>query len=219
MGVNFGVNFFAFDTRLEWLKARGRTIGGSDAACLVGMNPWKSNVDLYHSLTSMEEPEEQTNPAMEYGTKAEAPLRELFKVDHPELIVRYKENNLWTNDDFPFGHASLDGWIEDPEENKIGVLEIKTATIQNAAQGEKWRDSIPDNYYCQLLWYMGLCDFDFAYLRAQLKSGYGWATQLVEFRIDREECQEDIDILFGMAKKFWHYVEIGQEPPLILPEV
>ena len=30
-----------------WLKARMYGIGGSDASAIVGMNPYKSNIDLF----------------------------------------------------------------------------------------------------------------------------------------------------------------------------
>ena len=40
------VEMKTFETREEWLKAR-TLIGGSDAACILGKNPWKSNVELW----------------------------------------------------------------------------------------------------------------------------------------------------------------------------
>ena len=32
----------------EWLMARREGIGGSDAACILGINPWKSSIQLYN---------------------------------------------------------------------------------------------------------------------------------------------------------------------------
>lgn len=34
-----------------WLKARMYGIGGSDASAIVGMNPYKSNIDLFEEKT------------------------------------------------------------------------------------------------------------------------------------------------------------------------
>ena len=34
-------------SRKEWLGKRSKYIGGSDCACILGLNPYKSNVDLY----------------------------------------------------------------------------------------------------------------------------------------------------------------------------
>jgi predicted phage-related endonuclease len=40
-----------YDTREEWLKARKSYIGGSDAAAVLGMNPWMSNTELWEIKT------------------------------------------------------------------------------------------------------------------------------------------------------------------------
>ena len=34
------VKMLTFDSREEWLKGRGRTIGGSDASAVIGLNRW-----------------------------------------------------------------------------------------------------------------------------------------------------------------------------------
>ena len=52
----------------EWLKHRER-IGGSDAAAIVGMNPYKSNVELWQIKTGQVVPEDISNkPYVKYGT-------------------------------------------------------------------------------------------------------------------------------------------------------
>jgi putative phage-type endonuclease len=139
------VKMQTFDSREAWLKQRGLRIGGSDAACLIGMNPWKNNVQLFrekmHTVV-----DEIDNDAMAYGREAEPVLRKLFALDHPELKVMYEENNLWTNDMYPFAHASLDGWIS-PDESGGGIIEIKTATIRSRIQAQEWDGRIPNNYY------------------------------------------------------------------------
>jgi predicted phage-related endonuclease len=40
-----------FNNRDEWLKGRGHTIGGSDASAVVGMNPYKTNEQLWLEKT------------------------------------------------------------------------------------------------------------------------------------------------------------------------
>ena len=37
--------------REEWLKERKKGIGGSDAATVLGKNPWKTNVELWEEKT------------------------------------------------------------------------------------------------------------------------------------------------------------------------
>ena len=134
-------------SREEWLANRDR-IGGSDASCIVGMNPYRTNVELWKIKTGQLEPEDISEKSfVKYGTEAELHLRELFKLDFPEYQVFYEENNMFINDRFPFAHASLDGWITETiiahdgsEIIKKGILEIKTTNIIQSMQKEKWKD-------------------------------------------------------------------------------
>ena len=41
-----------------WLKARGYGIGGSDASAILGMNPYKSNIELFEEKTGRLLPED-----------------------------------------------------------------------------------------------------------------------------------------------------------------
>ena len=139
------VEMKVLNSREEWLKERGSRIGGSDAACLIGLNPWKSNVQLFREKMHPENVKEMDNEAMAYGREAEPLLRRLFELDHPDHRIIYVENNLWMNDKYPFAHASLDGWTS-RDEYCGGVLEIKTATIRSRIQAQDWEGRIPNNY-------------------------------------------------------------------------
>lgn len=155
----------------EWLRARTK-IGGSDASAIVGMNPYKTNVDLFKEKAYGIEPEDISDkPYVKYGTAAEKHLRELFKLDYPQYQVGYVENNMFTNDKYQWAHASLDGWLLDPDGRK-GVWECKTTNILQSRQKEKWDHRIPDNYYIQVLHYLMVTEFDFVVLKAQLKSEF-----------------------------------------------
>ena len=211
------------NNREEWLKARADRIGGSDAASVIGLNPYKSNVQLFREKTGKEFPKDVGNEtAVRYGVRAEPLLRELFRLDHPDLILRYQEDNIWTNDDLPFAHASLDGWFT---ENDIvtGVLEIKTATIQNAKQDRDWINHIPNNYYCQVLWYMMVTGAQFAYVQALLRWERNktlYREEVKCYKIERcPHLEEEIQFLSDSGSKFWEQMKTGEEPPLILPKV
>ncbi|MEG1781609.1 MAG: YqaJ viral recombinase family protein [Clostridium sp.] len=61
-----------FSGREEWLAARKNHIGGSDASACVGMNPYKSNVELWKEKMGIRIPEDISDkPYVQYGTKAE----------------------------------------------------------------------------------------------------------------------------------------------------
>ena len=141
-------------SREEWLKARRNHIGGSDASACVGMNPYKDNVQLWEEKTGLVLPDDISGrDYVLYGTQAEEHLRALFAMDFPEYQVSYHENNMFLNTDYPWMHASLDGELTD-REGRRGILEIKTTNILQSMQKEKWRERIPDNYFCQVLHYL-----------------------------------------------------------------
>lgn len=100
-------------------------------------------------------------------------------------------------------------------------MEIKTTNILQGMQRDRWLDKIPDNYYCQILHYLAVTEYDFVVLKAQLKSE--WAKELrIETRhyfIERKDVEEDIKYLVEAEKKFWDSVVSGRRPGLILPAI
>ena len=206
--------------REEWLKNRTK-IGGSDASAIVGLNPYKTNVDLWMEKTRQAVPEDISDkPYVQYGTQAEMHLRGLFRLDFPQYIVEYVDNNMFLNDEYPWAHASLDGWLTDQDGRK-GILEIKTTEILQSMQKEKWNHQIPDNYYIQILHYLMVTGFDFAVLKAQLKTVFNGVPylQTKHYFIERSDVEEDIQYLANEEKKFWKQVQERKEPALILPEI
>lgn len=209
-----------FPSREEWLQARHSYIGGSDAAAILGLNPWKTNVDLWEEKTGRKEAADiSDNEAVKFGSLSEPYLRELFKLDNPDLDVRYVENNMFINDTYPWAHASLDGWMKD-KEGRAGILEIKTTTIQNFASIKKWENKIPDNYYCQILHYFLVTGFDFAIVKARLKFDFeNPYCQIRHYRIERQDCENDIILLMDAERRFAESIKNDIRPSLLLPEI
>lgn len=208
-------------SREEWLQARKNHIGGSDASACVGMNPYKSNVELWEEKSGLRLPEDISKKEyVIYGTKAEEYLRELFTLDFPAYQVFYDDNNMFLNSDFPWMHASLDGELVDQNGRK-GILEIKTTNLLQSMQKEKWKDRIPDNYFCQVLHYLAVTGYEFVVLKAQLKSEWGGELRITtkHYFIERKDVEEDIKYLVDAEKRFWNCVESGRRPDLILPAI
>lgn len=205
----------------DWLKKRCYGIGGSDASAIIGMNPYKSNIDLFEEKTGRRIPEDISDkPYVQYGTRAEPLIRQLFALDYPEYAVEYHGDYILRCVEYPFLQASLDGELTDTE-GRRGVLEIKTTNILQSMQKEKWRDRIPDNYYIQVLHYLIVTGYDFAILRAHLRSDWGddRRTMIRNYFIERNEVEGDLVTLLNEEIKFWEYVESGRKPPLILPQI
>lgn len=211
----------ALESHEDWLMERKNRIGGSDAAAVIGLNPYMTNQDLFWFKTGEKEQEDIGDKwYVKYGIDAEPLLRKLFALDFPQYEVFYGENNLFVNEKYPFAHASLDGWLKDADGND-GVLEIKTTNIVSSAQKALWNERIPDNYYAQILHNMAVMDAEFAILKAQLK----WEInenvfmQTKHYTFTRAEVSEDIAYLMDEEKKFWVKKEAGELPALILPSI
>lgn len=214
------VHMATFRDRRDWLQHRTR-IGGSEAAAVLGMNPWMTNVDLWRQKKGLTTRKEIGDlAAVEYGKQAEEHIRAIFALDHPSLVVHYEPENLWTNDAMPWAHASLDGWMDGPEGK--GVLEIKTTNVTPASAKKKWDGMIPQNYFAQILHYMAVTEADFAILKALQRYGYGEDDVfqvMKEYRIEREEVEDDIRALMEAEREFWESLQGNEEPALILPEI
>ena len=90
------VEMIILNSHDEWLSNRQR-IGGSDAATVLGLNPWKNNVTLWMEKTGMTAAEDISDkPYVKYGHEAEPMLRNLFALDFPEYQVDYVDNNINT---------------------------------------------------------------------------------------------------------------------------
>lgn len=212
-----------FNSRDEWLEGRGVTIGGSDASSIVGMNPYKTNIELWEEKTGRKKPADISDkPYVKYGIEAEALLRELFKLDFPQYKVMYEENNMFNNPKYPLAHYSADGWLID-EDGRMGLLEIKTTNILQSQQKEKWNQRIPDNYYIQLLHGLMVTEASFAILKAQLKSEFNGEIylQTKHYYIDALDpaIQADIEYLKHAEMAFFENLKEDIKPALLLPEI
>lgn len=205
----------------DWLHARSGRIGGSDAAAILGCNPWMTNVQLWrYKIGEAKQKDISDKEVVKYGNNAEPLLRQLFVLDFPQYEVLYEENNIFFNDKIPWAHASLDGWLVDKETGRKGILEIKTSNIIQSSQKEKWKNRIPDNYYIQVLHYLMVTGFDFAVLKAQLKYDYSDVMlNTRHYKIEREEVLEDIEFLKKAEKEFFEYIKNDMQPPLVLPMI
>ena len=208
-------------TRADWLEERKKGIGGSDAATILGLNPYKTTIELWEEKTGRKDaPDISDKPYVKYGTQAEDLLRQLFALDYPQYIVTHEENTIIKHPEHPFLFASLDGKLLDVATGKEGILEIKTTNILQSTQKEKWKDKIPDNYYCQVLHYLNVTSCSFAILKAQLKYDYGGEIRLEtkHYYIDRKDVEDDIKLLQEKEIQFWkEYIEKDKRPSLVLP--
>ena len=211
-------------THEEWLQERKKGLGASDADTIIGVNKWKSNIELWEEKVGIREAEDISHkPQVKYGHDAEPYLRALFALDHPELRVTYESPyKMIFSDELPFIFATPDGELEELQTGRRGGLEIKTTEIKSPRQWDEWNGRIPDQYYSQVCHQMLAAGWEYVWLLAQIK----WTTKeghkrkdTREYLIERYEVEDDIAYLKPAEIKFWHQVQTKQKPSLILPTI
>lgn len=215
-----------YKTQEIWLKSRLKGIGGSDASAVVGYNPYKTNVDLWEEKCGLKKPIDiSEKPYVKFGHNAEPLMVDFFNLDYPQYEVNYNNNfRVNYNDNYNFIFCTRDCDLVDKETGEKGALEIKTTEVLSSMHREKWKDHIPDNYYCQVLQYF-ITDNElkFVWVKARIKSDFGNGdirATIRHYYFTREQCKEDINWLLEKEVDFWkNNIEKQIRPAVILPEI
>lgn len=180
----------------EWLERRKHTIGGSDAAAIVGLNPYSSQYSLFAEKTG-KIPGFAGNLATEVGTFLEEFVAKKFEQETGKKVRR--ENAFIYNDEYPWAHANVDRVIC----NENALLEIKTTDSLNL---KKFKNGeYPANYYCQAIHYLSVTGKDRCYLAVLIgNKEFKW------FTIERDE--EEIAALMTAEADFWELVKKDTPP-------
>lgn len=195
------VKIFSYENREQWHNLRGIGIGGSDIGAIIGVNKWKSPIDIYIDKTEGKK-EEEFNRFAYFGQKLE-------KFVFEEFQIRHKNMNCYT---VPYTIkrgvcvANVDGMIYDKDKDRYGVLELKTTSAYNK---DEWTgDTVPQSYYAQVQHYLYVTGLSFAYI-ACLVGGNDYK----EFYIERS--LEDIDYIQEKATDFWKNHVVKKIPPML----
>lgn len=209
-----------FETREDWLNGRMNSIGASEAAAVIGISPFLSNIDLWRKKTGRALGTDlKDNASVDYGVRMEPVLREFFAADHPEMDISYSPFDILYQSEVPWITATLDGEILEKATGRKGVLEIKTVQATSRRVWETWREAIPKYYYAQLCHQLNATGFDFSILFALMKKIDGDA-ELRAYRFERTECSIDMEYLLRQETSFWKdYVCKNVQPARILPEI
>ncbi|WP_186824495.1 YqaJ viral recombinase family protein, partial [Bacillus licheniformis] len=137
--------------RQAWLEARRRGIGGSDVSAILGLNKWKSPIQLYMDKIGESPLEDNESEAARLGNLLEDIVAQEFS-RRKGLKVK-KRNAILQHEKYPYFLANVDRLIVGRKEG----LECKTATVYKR---DEWTaDSVPDAYFVQCQWYMSVTGF------------------------------------------------------------
>ena len=181
----------------EWLEHRRKSIGGSDAASIIGLNPWCSPYAVWADKLGKIPPKED-NEAMRLGRDLEDYVAKRFTEKTGKKVRR--ENSIIVNPDYPFAHANVDRLVIGEDAG----LECKTTSILNL---KKFKNGeYPEQYYVQSVHYMMVTGAKKWYI-AVLVLGVDFYV----FEIERDEGE--ILALAQSEVAFWDYVHRKSPPP------
>lgn len=185
-------------SREDWLEHRRTSIGGSDAAAIIGLNEWASPYSLWADKTGRLPPKED-NEAMRQGRDLEEYVAKRWEEATGKKVRRC--NAILKNSDYPFAHANID---RDVIGENAG-LECKTTSIMRLKEFKS--GEYPAAYYAQCVHYMAVTGAERWYLGVLvLNQGF------YHYVIERD--QAEIDALMEAERQFWSYVQGDAPPPV-----
>lgn len=196
----------------QWYDYRMNGIGASEVASVMGLNPYKSSIELFYEKIGQKPISREENAAMFWGTELESVIAEKWQYYDPNepgqeamirnfraaMVVRKCErvNRYISNPAFPHLFVSLDRRIHKQSEIGEGALEVKTISGFSANQ---WESGIPPMYIVQLQTQLMACDFNYGEL-VILKDGR-------HFEVYPFEKNETIQTAIAeRTKTFWDLV-------------
>lgn len=139
--------------RQHWLSERRRGLGGTDAAAILGVHPWKTAFEVWAEKTGRM-PDVEQSKAMKWGNLLEDPIAEEY--------MRQTGRKLWKPDRL-MAHPTHACIIGTPDRLVIGEergVDVKTSgAYQMKHWGTEETDEIPRHYIVQAAHYMAITGF------------------------------------------------------------
>ncbi|OZY44296.1 YqaJ viral recombinase family nuclease [Pseudomonas lundensis] len=192
--------------REEWLVVRKQGIGSSDAAAAVGLNPYKSQLELWLEKTGRDtslpklDPQDEDSPAywgniLEPIVATHYTKRSGHRVRRVNAVLQHPDPKLaWML-------ANIDREVIGAPE--VQILECKTAGINGA---RLWKEGVPEYVQLQVMHQLAVTGKQAADVAVLLGGQY-----LEVHRIERDESM--IARLIDLERLFWDYVVSDTPPP------
>lgn len=184
-------------SRKEWLEQRRKSIGGSDAAAVIGLSQWASPYTVYLDKKG-ELPEKEETEAIRLGNDLEGYVAQRWCEATGKKVRRLQA--MLYNPDFPFAHADVDRMVIGEDAG----LECKTTSTLDIKQFRGV--DFPEKYYAQCVHYMAVTGCKRWHL-AVLVFGRGFYT----FTLERDE--DEIKALMEAERAFWFKNVLAENPP------
>jgi len=192
--------------REEWLNIRKQGIGSSDAAAAVGLNPYKSQLELWMEKTGRDtelpqlDPNDDTSPAF-WGTLLEPIVASHYTKKTSNRVRRINAVLQHADPELSWMLANIDREVIGVED--VQILECKTAGINGS---RLWKEGVPEYVQLQVMHQLAVTGKQAADVAVLLGGQH-----LEVYRIERDETM--IAQLIELERQFWNYVETDTPPP------
>jgi putative phage-type endonuclease len=200
-------------TRERWLECREHgpdgdieyTLGGSDVATVLGVNPWATPLGLYHHKKGLVRFDDTENAGRKkMGQLMEPVVAYWYAAKTGYQVI--EDTGLYQHADYPYALANLDFRVLG--DGKYGIFDSKTTTWRNA---EAWADdAIPYHYELQVRFYMAVMDLDYADLGCMW--GFDGENEMAVRRVHRDR---DIEaMIFERLDEFIQCLRTNTPPTM-----
>lgn len=191
-----------FDTEADWLAARRSGIGASEVAAALGMDPFKTRLELYLEKRNGIETERsaRAREAAEWGKIHEPAILRAFSKDKRVHVVA-PPLCMMTHESIPWMRSSPDGFAVFPE--RIAIVQAKS---RGFLAKRYWDDGPPRGELAQVQAEMAVTGVDEAWIPVLFN---GNEYQCFGPFYPHEKFQKSLIAALG---RFWERVMNGDPP-------
>lgn len=187
------------------IEQRRHGLGSSDVAAVVGLNPYRSKIDVYNVKRGIVEDNVGNIDAVIHGNYAEPGILSHYEDTTGAALTRGKDIGTLSHPDHPWAMATPDAIAE--KNGSRWIVEAKEAGWTVAHRwGPAGTEEVPDEYLVQCQWQMFVMDIDRCDLHASVDR------QFRTYTIRRNEAL--IGQLFARALDFWTKLRNGIPPEI-----
>lgn len=197
--INPEIEVIQYKDENDWLETRKLGLGGSDVAGVLGESKYKSAVDVWNDKINGSS--FSGNRFTHWGNRLESVIATEFDDRHKDLKVFELNRTLKKGKSL----ANVDRLLYDPIKKEYGVLEIKTT---NSFNYKEWNEeTVPQEYYCQVMHYLAVTGLNFAYICCLIGGN-----DYKEFYIERNN--DECNYVLNYCEEWWKkYIETNLAPP------
>lgn len=194
-------------THQEWLDQRTLGIGSSEVGTILGVNPWETPYQLWRRKLGIDPPK-QENDAMRWGHYLEDAIAQAFQDTTGKTIIKASAGDWIAVDkqrDYLRVSPDRTYWLGDSRANSAkGIVECKSTRLKFEP------DDIPQYWVTQLLYQIGVVDYQEGYLAWLQRDTLDFGTS--RFVNDKDFYAFMIDRI----EQFWTVNLIGGKEPDIV---